>query len=55
MGWVKIPWSLGELGSQRGARWMEWQEIKFILVSVGIPVLLIACLTQLLPQLLRLL
>jgi hypothetical protein len=34
---------------------MEWQEIKFILASVGLPVLVIACLVQLLPQLLRLL
>jgi hypothetical protein len=55
MGWVKIAWSLGDLGWQKGTRWMEWQEIKFILASVGLPVLVIACLVQLLPQLLRLL
>ena len=55
MGWVKIAWSPGNPGSQKGTRWMEWQEIKFILVSVGLPVLVIACLVQLLPQLLRLL
>jgi hypothetical protein len=55
MGWVKISWSLGDLGWQKGTRLMEWQEIKFILASVGLPVLVIACLVQLLPQLLRLL
>jgi len=36
------------------AVWMEWQEIKFILVSVGLPVLLVALAFQLMPDLLRL-
>ena len=52
---VKMSWNLGDPGWQKGTRWMEWQEIKFIFVSVGLPVLVIACLVQLLPQLLRLL
>ena len=33
---------------------MEWQELKFILVSVGLPVLLVALVVQLVPHLLRL-
>jgi hypothetical protein len=44
----------GGTGSRSVAVWMEWQELKFILVSVGLPVLLVALIVQLLPQLLRL-
>jgi len=36
------------------ATWIEWQELRFILVSVGLPVLLVALVVQLLPPLLRL-
>ena len=44
----------GDPGSRSVAARMEWQELKFILVSVGLPVLLVALIVQLLPQLLRL-
>jgi len=45
----------GGPGSRRLATtWMEWEEVKFILVGVGLPVLLVALLVQLLPQILRL-
>ena len=44
----------GGPGSRSVAVWIEWQELKFILVSVGLPVLLVALIVQLLPQLLRL-
>jgi hypothetical protein len=33
---------------------MEWQEMKFMLVRVGLPVLLVALAVQLVPDLLRL-
>jgi hypothetical protein len=49
---MKREWAEG--GSRSGAIWMEWQELKFILVSVGLPVLLIALVVQLVPHLLRL-
>jgi len=44
-------------GSPRGGCrivgiWMEWQEIKFILVSVGLPALAVASIVQLVPPLL---
>ena len=44
----------GDPGQHRGTEWLEWKEIKFILASVGLPVLVIACLVQLLPHLFRL-
>jgi len=50
---MKQRWEGGS-GSRSLATWMEWQELKFILVSVGLPVLLVALLVQLLPPLLRL-
>jgi hypothetical protein len=53
-GWVKIALRLGDPGQHRGTEWVEWKEIKFILASVGLPVLVIACLVQLLPHLFRL-
>jgi hypothetical protein len=40
-------------GSRIVAIWMEWQELKFILVSVGLPVLAVALVVQLVPHLLR--
>jgi hypothetical protein len=49
---MKREWAEG--GSRSVAIWMEWQELKFILVSVGLPVLLIALVVQLVPHLLRL-
>ena len=55
IGWAKMPRNRVDFGWQNGSRWMEWQEIKFILASVGLPVLVIACLVQLLPHLLRML
>ncbi len=51
---VKQRWKEGGSGSRSLATWMEWQELKFILVSVGLPVLLVALVVQLLPLLLRL-
>ena len=49
---MKREWAEG--GSRSVAIWMEWRELKFILVSVGLPVLLIALVVQLVPHLLRL-
>ena len=49
---VKREWSEG--GSRIVAIWMEWQELKFILVSVGLPVLVVALVVQLIPYLLQL-
>jgi hypothetical protein len=46
-------WAQG--GSRSVAMWMEWREMKFILLSVGLPVLLVALVVQLVPRLLRLL
>lgn len=51
---MKGQWSQGGSGSRNVAIWMEWQELKFILVSVGLPVLLVALVVQLVPHLLRL-
>lgn len=51
---MKARWAKGGSGSQSVAIWMEWQELKFILVSVGLPVLLVALVVQLVPHLLRL-
>ncbi|HXX13155.1 MAG TPA: hypothetical protein VEK05_16710 [Burkholderiales bacterium] len=53
-GWVKIAGRSVDPGPHGGTEWVEWKEIKFILVSVGLPVLVIACLAQLLPHLFRL-
>lgn len=36
------------------AIWMERQEVKFILVSIGLPVLFVALIVQLVPHLLGL-
>jgi hypothetical protein len=49
---VKRVWAQG--GSGGVAIWMERQEVKFILVSIGLPVLLVALVVQLVPHLLRL-
>ena len=51
---MKTQWAKGGSGSRGATIWMEWQELKFILVSVGLPVLLVALLVQLVPHLLRL-
>jgi hypothetical protein len=51
---MKTQWAKGDSGSRSVAIWVEWQELKFILVSVGLPVLLVALVVQLVPQLLRL-
>lgn len=51
---MKRQWAHRGPVSRSAAIWMEWQELKFILVSVGLPVLLVALIVQLLPQLLRL-
>ena len=51
---MKTQWAKGGSRSQSVAIWMEWQELKFILVSVGLPVLLVALVVQLVPHLLRL-
>ena len=51
---MKTKWAKGGSGSQSAAVWLEWQELKFILVSVGLPVLLVALVVQLVPHLLRL-
>jgi hypothetical protein len=51
---VKRRWKEEGSGSRSLVTWMEWQELKFILVSVGLPVLLVALVVQLLPLLLRL-
>ena len=51
---MKTQWAKGGSGSRSVAIWMEWQELKFILVSVGLPVLLVALIVQLVPHLLRL-
>jgi len=40
-------------GSRGVGMWMERQDIKFILLSVGLPALLVALVVQLVPQLLR--
>lgn len=53
-GWVKIAVRSVDPGQRRGTGWLEWKEIKFILAGVGLPVLVIACLVQLLPHLFRL-
>jgi hypothetical protein len=50
---AKQRWG-GDSASRNLAPWIEWQELKFILVSVGLPVLLVALVVQLLPPLLRL-
>jgi len=49
---MKKEWAEG--GSRGVAMWLEWQELKFILVSVGLPVLLVALVVQLVPHFLRL-
>ena len=49
---VKREWAQG--GSRSVAIWMEWQEMKFILVSVGLPVLVFALVVELVPHLLQL-
>jgi hypothetical protein len=51
---MKTQWAKGGSGSRSATIRMEWQELKFILVSVGLPVLLVALLVQLVPHLLRL-
>jgi hypothetical protein len=51
---MKAEWAKGASGSRSATIWMEWQELKFILVSVGLPVLLVALVVQLVPHLLRL-
>ncbi len=51
---MKAQWAKGGSGSRSATIWMEWQELKFILVSVGLPVLLVALVVQLVPHLLRL-
>jgi len=51
---MKTQWAKGGSGLRSAAIWMEWQELKFILVSVGLPVLLVALVVQLVPHLLRL-
>ena len=51
---MNTQWAKGGSGSRSAAIWMEWQELKFILVSVGLPVLLVALVVQLVPHLLRL-
>ncbi len=51
---MKRRWEGGGSRSRSFTIWMEWQELKFILVSVGLPVLLVALVVQLLPLLLRL-
>jgi hypothetical protein len=51
---MKTQWAKGGSSSRSSAIRMEWQELKFILVSVGLPVLLVALLVQLVPHLLRL-
>jgi hypothetical protein len=48
----------GQLGkrervSRTVAMWMEGQDIKFILLSVGLPALLVALVVQLVPRLLQ--
>jgi hypothetical protein len=48
---VVKEWAQG--GSRSVAMWLEWQEMKFILVSVGLPVLLVALVVQLVPHLLQ--
>jgi hypothetical protein len=50
---LKRRWEEGSR-SRSLATWMEWQELKFILIGVGLPVLLVALVVQLLPPLLRL-
>jgi len=40
-------------GSRGVGMWMERQDIKFILLSVGLPALLVALVVQLVPQLLQ--
>ena len=52
---TKRQWSARGAGLRGSTVWIEWQELKFILLSVGIPVLLVACIVQVLPHLLRLL
>jgi len=52
-GWVKIASRSGDPGRHGGTEWLDWKEIKFILVSIGLPVLVIASLVQLLPHLFR--
>jgi len=47
-------WAKPGTGAQGAGIWVEWQELKFILVSVGLPVLLVALVVQLVPHLLRL-
>lgn len=47
-------WARLGTGTQGASIWVEWQELKFILVSVGLPVLLVALIVQLVPHLLRL-
>ena len=49
---VKRQWAQGR--SRGVAIWMDWQEWKFILVSLGLPVLLVALVVQLGPRLLGL-
>jgi hypothetical protein len=45
-------WEWAQGGSRSVAIWMEWREMKFILLSVGLPVLLVAVVVQLVPRLL---
>ena len=51
---MKAQWVKGGSASRSAAIRIEWQELKFILVSVGLPVLLVALVVQLVPHLLRL-
>ena len=51
---MKTQWAKEGSGSRSPTIWMEWEELKFILVSVGLPVLLVALVVQLVPHLLRL-
>lgn len=49
---VKREWA--QRSSESVAIWMERREVKFILVSIGLPVLVVALVVQLVPHLLRL-
>ena len=51
---MKMRWAKRGSTSRSATIWIEWQELKFILVSVGLPVLLVALVVQLVPHLLRL-
>ena len=51
---IKAEWGKGDSRSRGATIWMEWQELKFILLSVGLPVFVVALVVQLVPHLLRL-